>query len=125
MNRVLAVTAAGEAVTGIALLVSPPIVVHLLFGAEIAGAGIVMSRIAGIALIALGIACWPGADTTRSSSQAYGGMLTYSALTTLCLAYVGLAGESTGKLLWPAAVVHVILTVVLALAWSKRRTTIR
>ena len=107
MRTLLAVAAAGEAATGLALLVSPPIVVRLLFGAEIAGAGTVMSRVAGLALVALGIACWPGADTTRSSSQAYGGMLTYSALSTLYLAYVGLAGQSTGKLLWPAVVVHV------------------
>jgi len=39
------------------LLVYPPIVVWLVFGAEIAGAGILMSRIAGITLIALGLGC--------------------------------------------------------------------
>jgi hypothetical protein len=125
MRTLLAVAAAGEAATGLALLVSPPIVVRLLFGAEIDGAGVVMSRVAGLALVALGMACWPGVDTTRSSRQAYGGMLTYSALSTLYLTYVGLAGQSTGTLLWPAAVVHVILTVVLALAWSKKPTAMR
>ena len=52
MKTLFMITAAGEAVTGLVLLVYPPIVVWLLFGAEIAGAGIVMSRIAGISLIA-------------------------------------------------------------------------
>ena len=43
---------------------------------------------AGIALIALGIACWPGPPLV--------GMLTYSAAVTLYLAYLGFAGGFTG-----------------------------
>ena len=105
MKKMLALAAAGEAAFGLLLLVYPPIVVRLLFGAEIAGAGIVMSRVAGIALIALGVACWPGTPLV--------GMLTYSAAVTLYLAYVGFAGGLTGILLWPAVVLHVILTVLL------------
>ena len=54
MKTLLALAAVGEAATGLVLLAYPPIVVRLLFGAEIAGAGIVMSRVAGISLIALG-----------------------------------------------------------------------
>ncbi len=49
-----------EAGTGVLLLAWPPIVVRLLFGAEISGAGVIMSRFAGIALIGFGVACWPG-----------------------------------------------------------------
>ena len=37
--------------------------------------------------------------------------------TTLYLAYVGIEGQWIGKLLWPAVVVHGILTVLLARAW--------
>jgi hypothetical protein len=43
-------------------------------------------------------------------------MLTYSAAVTLYLAYLGLAGGFSGILLWPAIVVHVILTALLARA---------
>jgi hypothetical protein len=60
MKNLLALAAAGEAATGLVLLVYPSIVVRLLFAAEIEGAGVVMSRVAGISLIALGTACWPG-----------------------------------------------------------------
>jgi hypothetical protein len=60
MKKLLAIAAVGEAGIGLVLLVYPPVVVRLLFAAEIAGAGVVMSRIAGISLIALGMACWPG-----------------------------------------------------------------
>ena len=62
----------------------------------------------GIALIALGLACWPGPPLV--------GMLTYSAAVTMYLAGVGFAGGSTGILLWPAVVLHAILTALLARA---------
>ena len=39
MKILLAVTAAGEAALGLALLAYPPIVIRLLFGAEITGVG--------------------------------------------------------------------------------------
>jgi hypothetical protein len=113
MKKLLALAALGEAATGLVLLVYPPIVVSLLFGAEITGAGIVMSRIAGISLIALGIACWPGTPLL--------GMLTYSAAVTLYLGYLGFAGSLSGILLWPAVVLHMILTALLAWASTKRQ----
>ena len=112
MKNLLAIAAVGEAATGLVVLVDPPIVVKLLFGAEIAGAGTVMSRIAGISLIALGLACWPGAK-----APAICGMLTYSTLATLYLAGLAIVGEWSGTLLWPAVVVHVILTALFARAW--------
>jgi len=48
-------------------------------------------------------------------------MLTYSAGITLYLAYVGLAGGSTGILLWPVVVLHLILTALLMRALSGDR----
>ncbi len=102
MKGLLALAAVGEAATGLVLLVYPPIVVRLLFGADIAGAGMVMSRIAGIGLIALGIACWPSRDTRGRAAWALCGMLNYSSLAALYLAYLGIGGEWAGRLLWPA-----------------------
>jgi hypothetical protein len=40
-------------------------------------------------------------------------MLTYSAAVTLYLAYVGFAGGLSGILLWPAVILHMILTALL------------
>lgn len=109
MKTVLAVAAACEAATGAALLVYPPLVVRLLLGAQIIGVGEVVSRFAGIALIGLGIACWP----SRSARQAAYGMLTYGALAALYLAYVGARGQATGLLLWPAVAAHAVLIILL------------
>ena len=107
MKSALAFAAIGEAVTGLALLIAPSLVGQLLLGEQLAGVAIPVARVAGIALIALGIACWPGPPLL--------GMLTYSALVTLYLAYLGFAGGLAGVLLWPAVILHAILTALLAL----------
>jgi hypothetical protein len=100
------VTAVLEAATGVALLLVPSLIGRLLLGEELTGVAIPIARVLGIALIALGIACWPGCT-------ALCGMLTYSAAVTVYLAYVGIAGSFSGILLWPVVVVHLILTVLL------------
>ena len=106
MKGMLVLAAVGEAATGVALLIVPSLVGRLLFGEELTGVAIPVARVAGIALIALGIACCPGPPLA--------GMLTYGAAVTLYLACVGFAGGLTGILLWPAVVIHGILTVLLA-----------
>lgn len=110
-GRLLTITAVAEGATGLALLVFPSLVVRLLLGAEISGIGMVMSRVAGLALIGLGIACLPG--------RALAGMFTYSALVATYLAFLGIAEGDAGLLLWPAVVVHVVLSVLLARALFK------
>jgi hypothetical protein len=115
MKKLLILAAVSEALTGLILLVYPPIVVRLLFGVEIAGAGVLMSRIAGIALIGLVVACWPDSNPLR----ALFGMLTYNLLATLYLVYVGV-NSGVGILLWPAVAVHAGLSVLLVWAWRKR-----
>ena len=113
MNRqtrmILFVTAAVEAATGAALLIVPSLVGRLLLGEELTGVAVPVARVTGIALIALGVACWPG-------RTALCGMLVYSAAVTLYLAYVGFAGGFAGILLWPVVVVHLILTALLTRA---------
>jgi hypothetical protein len=106
----LAIAAAVEAATGIALLVYPPIVVQLLFANAIAGVGIVVSRLAGIALLALGIACWPGGGISRPLC----GILTYNALATAYLSSIGVRSEWAGPLLWPVVALHALMTLFFA-----------
>ena len=111
MKKLLALAAVVEAVTGLALLIAPSLVGRLLFGTEDTGLAIPVARVLGIALIALGVACWPG--------PALLGMLTYGALVTAYLLYLALGGEWVGFLMWPAVVLHAVLTLLLARAWFK------
>jgi hypothetical protein len=111
MKKVLMFAAVAEAATGLALLIVPSFVVQLLLGEGLDGVAIPVARVAGIALIALGIACWPGPPLV--------GMLTYSAAVMLYLAYLGFAGGSTGVFLWPVVILHAVVTALLT--WSTAR----
>jgi len=109
MKKVLIFAAVGEAATGLALLVVPSLVGQLLLSEELTGVAIPVARVAGIALIALSIACWPGPPLV--------GMLIYCTVVTLYLAYLGFAGGLAGVLLWPAVALHVVLSILLGRAW--------
>ena len=116
MKKVLVLAAVSEAATGLALLIVPSLVGRLLLGEELTGVALPVARVLGIALITLGVACWPGTPLV--------GMLTYSAAVTLYLAYVGFAGGMSGILLWPAVVLHAILTALLTRASTNDKETI-
>ena len=115
MKKLLTLAAVAEAATGVALIVVPSLVGRLLLGAELTGVSVPVAGVTGIALIALGVGCWPG-------STALGGMLTYIALATLYLLYLGIRGEWVGPLLWPAVVLHAVLTVLLTWSFLKARS---
>ena len=112
MRKVLGFAAVAEAATGLALVVIPSLVVRLLFGVELTDVSLSIARVTGMALLGLGISCWP-------SCTPLCGMLTYSGLATLYLGYIAIRGDLVGLLLWPAVVLHAVLTLLLAWAWFK------
>jgi hypothetical protein len=92
-------------------------VTRLLFGTEIVGSGVFMSRIDGITLFALTVACWPNRNTLR----VFLGILTYSLLAMLYLVYVGGNGGA-GILLWPGVAPRAGVSVLLVRAcWKERQ----
>src|SRR5262245_27519655 len=105
--RWLTVAAIGEDIIGLALLIAPSPVGRLLLGAPLGDIAELLARVLGIALLALGIACWPG--------PARLGMLLYGGAVAAYLAYVALFAGLVGALLWPAVIVHVVLVVLLGL----------
>jgi hypothetical protein len=113
MKKVLIFAAAAEAATGLALLIAPSLVGQLLLREQLTGIAIPVARVAGIALVALGVACWPGPPLV--------GMLIYSAAVTLYLAYLGFAGGLAGVLLWPAVVLHLLISIFLGRVWLLTR----
>ncbi len=116
MKKLQRVAAAIEAATGLALMIYPLLVVVLLSGGGLSGAGIGVGRLAGFALLSLGLACWPGVDSAGANTPALRALLTYNLLTALYLAYLGIGGQWAGSLLWPAVALHAVLTFLLARA---------
>jgi hypothetical protein len=109
MKKVLLLAAVGEAATGLMLLVAPSLVGRLLLGVELSGVAVVVARVAGIALLALGVGCWPGPVLL--------GLLTYNALGTVYFAWLALGGEWVGPLLWPVVGLHAVIGILLGRAW--------
>jgi hypothetical protein len=108
MKRFLTLTAIIEAATGLALIAVPAIVVRLLLGAEISGASMPLGRVAGAALLGLGVACWLARDDTQSRA-ARGlvvAMLIYNIVATAVLAFAGIGLGLHGVALLPAVVLH-------------------
>jgi hypothetical protein len=106
-----------EVLTGLALIFDPSLVTRMLFAGELSTAGLALAPLAGFGLLALCIACWPGARTA-DLTPAFRAMLTFSALSALYLVYHVVRGGSAGFLLWPAAVTHAALAT--ALVWVRR-----
>jgi hypothetical protein len=117
MKGALAFAAISEAATGLALLIAPSLVGQLLLGEQLVGVAVPVARVAGIALIALGIACWRGSPLL--------GMLAYGASVTLYLAYLGAVVGLHGILLWPAVMLHGILTALLTRDIVRMRRDLR
>ena len=109
MRSLLIVTAVLEAATGVALLAAPALVVSILLAsAPDAPAGVFVARLAGAALLSLGIACWL-ASRDAQSRAGWGvvtAMLIYNVLAVALLVYAGLGAGMAGIGLWPAVLVH-------------------
>ena len=121
MKKVLGLAAVLEAATGLALMIHPSLVGQLLFGDGVAGAGMGLARVAGIALLALGVACWPGREAGSGIARSAWAMLTYSLLVTLYLVYLGVVVHLAGMLLWPGVAVHAVWMLLLVAAWRNER----
>ena len=98
------VSAVIEAATGIALVAVPELVARVLLGAGLSDGGIAVARVAGFALLSLGLACRPTSDGATSS--AVRALFTYNLLAAVYLGYLRVSGEFVALLLWPACVLH-------------------
>jgi hypothetical protein len=113
-KALLIVTAIGEVGTGLFLVLLPQIVLALLLGVTSAAIEtIFISRVAGAALVSIGVASWLSREDRHSNSQ-YGlvvGLLLYNSAITAMLAYVRIALNMAGIALWPAIAIHLVLGV--------------
>lgn len=116
-RSLLTAIAAVELATGIGLLLSPTTVVELLLGEGLStGVPLVVGRIAGVALISIGLICWLERVNNRGGSTAglLIGLLVYNGAIPVLLVH-SYAAYNTGAIaLWPAVVLHLAFALWLA-----------
>jgi hypothetical protein len=114
MNRVLKLTAVIEVATGLGLMAVPSVLVRLLLGSPLdTSAAAMLGRVAGAALLALGVACWLARDDTQSRATRglVVAMMIYNIAATAFLAFAGIGLGLHGVVLWPAVVLHAMMSV--------------
>ncbi len=112
MKLLLSITALIEALTGLSLVVVPSVTASLLLGSALTEpSGILITRIAGSALIALAVSCWLSRDNSQASIPIIKALTVYNISAALLLVYAGLVEHFSGLGLWPAVVLHAALLV--------------
>jgi hypothetical protein len=101
-----------EIIVGAFFLALPEVPSLLLFGAKPEAIGIALGRFAGIALVALGLACLLSRDG-GSRRNVVVGLLAFNAGVAILFAYLGIATTLHGFLLWPAVILHTIIAAAL------------
>ena len=110
----LIVNGMGEMGTGLLLLFIPLAVFTVLLGVSSpTPEAIFVGRIAGAALMAMGVACWLARNDQGSLAlrALLTGVLLYDLAAAGLLAYAGAGLKMVGWALWPAVGVHAVLAV--------------
>jgi hypothetical protein len=114
MKPLLILTAVLEAGIGIGLLVVPSTVAQVLLGSPLeAPTALTVARVAGAALLALGVACWLAAcdAQSRAARGVVSAMVIYNLGAAIVLGSAGIQSHLTGIGLWPAVVLHAGMTI--------------
>jgi hypothetical protein len=114
MRTLLIVTALFEAATGFALAVSPSLLVSLLIGSPLdTRPGSAVGRLAGVALLTVGLVCWLARNDQQSRVTAglVAAMLFYNVAAATLLAYARIGLGLSGMGLWPAVALHTALAL--------------
>jgi hypothetical protein len=110
----LRITAIAESVTGLVLLLWPAELLALLLGVSVAAPEtLLVARVAGTALIAIGITSGlaRGDDGSPALRAVLAGILVYDLAVAAVLAYAGIGLGLTGILLWPVVLAHLALAI--------------
>lgn len=132
MQALLILMAAAETAVGLCLIAIPATGVLLLLGSPIDTAvAITVSRVTGMAMLTLGVACWMArADSHSPAARGLvAAMAIYNGGVCAVLVYAALGAGLSSFALWPVAISHAGLAAwclaVLARMKSQERHRIR
>jgi len=114
LKNLLTLTAVLEAGTGVALVALPSLVSTLLLGSSLdSPVALTVARVAGVALLALAVACWLARNDgqSRATKGLVGAMLLYNAAIVAVLVNAGIFLRLSSIGLWPVVLLHAVMTV--------------
>ena len=102
-----------EVGAGLSLVGLPAVAIWLLLG--VGGPSpeaLIVSRVCGAGLLAIGVACWlaRGDGGSRSQHGLLWAMLIYNVGVSIVLAFAGLKLQMAGDALWPGVGLHAVMT---------------
>jgi hypothetical protein len=106
----LIATAVIEVGAGLTFLLLPAVVFDFLIGISgPAAEALFVGRVAGAALLALGVVSWLDRHGPATSGL-IAGVLVYNATVAVLLVYAGLGLDMAGMVHWPAVVLHIAMS---------------
>ena len=124
MKNVLTMTAVLEVGAGLLLLVLPSLAATLLFGSSLdTPAGLAVARVAGAALLTIGVASWLARQDGQSQAARglVGALVLYNAAIITLSVYAGIGLGLSSNGLWPSALIHAAMTIWCVISLLKSR----
>lgn len=114
MKKLLIFTSILETALGILLVLVPVQILKILLGIESDTSVEVLSRLTGLVYICFGIACYPGSLIPQNFIRipAVRSMLVYNFFAAVYLGYLKFVAGYTGQLLFPAVILHALITII-------------
>jgi hypothetical protein len=128
LKTLLLTKSAVETLVGLALALFPSLLISLLLGSLLdAPAGIVVARMAGSALLAMGIACWLARNNSesRAATGLIMALLFYDAAVVVIFLCARIGAGLWGIGLWPAIILHSGLAVWSVLCLKRVQANVR
>jgi hypothetical protein len=110
-RMLLRIAAVVEILAGLVLILLPGPTIRLLLGAPPDVVGLMVGRIAGVALLALGVACWGARSDAGGAARVgtVGAITLYNLGVGGLLVLFALTGEASGLGVWSAGLFHLVL----------------
>jgi hypothetical protein len=114
VKNLFTTTAVIEVGGGVVMVALPSLPATLLLGSSLdSPVGLTVARVLGVALLSLGVACWLARHDgqSRAARGLAGAMVFYNIAVFTVLVYAGIRLGLSGSGLWPAVLLHAVMTV--------------
>jgi hypothetical protein len=124
-RQLLTIDAAGESLTGLALILAPEATARFILGAKPNVAGVMLGRIGGVALMAIGIAYWGARNDSGSAARSgtLKAITFYNAGVGLLAVLFAAIAKTGGIVLWSVGVLHLALAAAFAISFRCPKDT--